>query len=83
MTYDELNKACLKLLHKVQQDIQSFDGEYFIDWKFIKSCALNEDMARSMAFSLVTHGFAKYMDLEPGIIMTKEQLNNAIENYNG
>ena len=83
MTYDELNKACLKLLHKVQQDIQSFDGEYFIDWKFIKSCARNKGKARSIAFSLVTHGFAEYMDLEPGVIMTQEQLNKAIEYYNG
>jgi len=83
MTYDELNGACLKLLQKAQQEIQSYDGYYIIDWKFIKLFARNEGKARTMAFTLVTQGFAEYMDFEPGVIMTQEQLNKAIEHYNG
>lgn len=83
MAYDELNKACLKLLQKAKQKIPPFDGEYIIDGMFIKSVTRNGDKARAVALMLVTHGFAKYMDLEFGVIMTQEQLNNAIENYNG
>lgn len=83
MTYDELNKACLELLQKAKHKIPPFDGEYIIDGKFIKSVTRNDNKARSIALILVTHGFAKYMDLEFGIIMTQEQLNKAIEHYNG
>lgn len=79
MRYKNFNEAIIAFLGRVKEELTPIDGYCFVDYKYIKG--FSSDYADSIFFELSVSDITKPSDLQKGIYIEFDGINDAIKYY--